>query len=113
MTTPTKKQIALFALDIETDGPSAEENNILSIGTCLGDLDGNVIMCRRFDMKPVSGRRSEEATMTGFLGSTCGHTCDDHRKRDECGKCFVRFHYCIGSCGYVLRSADFVRQFVV
>lgn len=62
----SKKPIALFAIDIETDGPRADENNMLSIGVCLGDLDGNVITCRRFDMKPVSGRYAEKETMNTF-----------------------------------------------
>jgi hypothetical protein len=66
MTTETK--IVLFAIDIETDGPSATKHSILSIGICVGDLDGRIIEKRRFDMKPAPGRHAEESTMTGFWG---------------------------------------------
>jgi hypothetical protein len=37
------KQIAIFALDIETNGPNMFEHEIISIGYCLGDVHGNVI----------------------------------------------------------------------
>lgn len=50
------KQVALFVIDIETSGKSILRDYILSIGWCLGDLEGNVIDCRRIDFQPIEGR---------------------------------------------------------
>ena len=44
-----EKKIALLAIDIETTGPNVVTNEIISIGYCLGDLDGNVIENKRID----------------------------------------------------------------
>jgi hypothetical protein len=51
-----EKPIALLAIDIETSGGSILKNYILSIGWCLGDLNGKVIDCRRIDFQPIEGR---------------------------------------------------------
>lgn len=43
------KQIAILAIDIETNGPQMMKNEIISIGYCLGDTEGNILRKRRIN----------------------------------------------------------------
>jgi len=58
--------LALLAIDIETNGPSTRHNSILSIGWCLGGLDGKVLVKRRVDLKPQKKKSMDPYTQRTF-----------------------------------------------
>ncbi len=58
------KQIIIIALDIETNGSYVLKNEIISIGYCIGDEDGNVKVKGRFDLEATSAM--EQRCQTEF-----------------------------------------------
>lgn len=59
------KITAILSLDIETSGCNLVENGIISIGYCLGDLDGNVLKKGRFGFD-LEDKTFEERCYTQF-----------------------------------------------
>ncbi|XWV26889.1 hypothetical protein QJ857_gp0161 [Tupanvirus soda lake] len=50
----TTKQIVLFAIDIETNGPNMFQHEIISIGYCVGNINGKVFEKHRINFKYTS-----------------------------------------------------------
>ncbi|XWV25552.1 hypothetical protein QJ856_gp0202 [Tupanvirus deep ocean] len=48
------KQIVLFAIDIETNGPNMFRHEIISIGYCVGNMDGVILEKNRINFKFTS-----------------------------------------------------------
>lgn len=60
------KDIAIFAVDIETSGPSFSRNGIIAIGYCVGLLDGTVISKKRICMDLPENSCFNERCWTTF-----------------------------------------------
>lgn len=56
----------IVAIDIEGRGPSAIRNGIVSIGVCLGRLDGTVIGKYRWDLAPYPEQKMDSKCMDEF-----------------------------------------------
>ncbi len=55
----------IFAIDIETSGPHLFNNAIISIGYCVGDLDGNILRKHRISLVPEN-RTFDETCYSEF-----------------------------------------------